>query len=270
MIDKPGKGAFCATDLDLILHNRGIKSLIVCGVTTEVCVNTTVREANDRGYECVVLADCVGSYFPEFQRVALEMIKAQGGIFGWVSDSKRALAALRRMSAVATSPTLDALSLGFRDRFLTYDELTRQVRAWADAFPELCRATSIGRTPEGRELWLLTLGPDPDRARPSAWVDGNMHASELCGSSVALAIAEDVLRLHLRRRATGGEPGVRPPWRRRACATSASTCCRGCRPTARRRCSPTAATCARCRATSGPRARTRTGAATTSTATGSR
>ena len=79
---------------DLILHNRGIKSLIVCGVTTEVCVNTTVREANDRGYECVVLSDCVGSYFPEFQRVALEMIKAQGGIFGWVSDSKRALAAL--------------------------------------------------------------------------------------------------------------------------------------------------------------------------------
>jgi nicotinamidase-related amidase len=94
VIDKPGKGAFCATDLDLILHNRGIRSLVVCGVTTEVCVNTTVREANDRGYECVVLSDCVGSYFAEFQRVALEMIKAQGGIFGWVSDSGRALAAL--------------------------------------------------------------------------------------------------------------------------------------------------------------------------------
>ncbi len=92
---------------------------------------------------------------------------------------------------------LEALSLGFRDRFLSYDELTRQVRAWADAFPEICRATSIGKTPEGRELWLLTLGPEPDRVRPSAWVDGNMHASELCGSSVALAIAEDVLRLHL-------------------------------------------------------------------------
>jgi murein tripeptide amidase MpaA len=92
---------------------------------------------------------------------------------------------------------LDDLSLGFRQRFLSYDELTRQVRAWADAFPEICRATSIGRTPEGRELWLLTLGPEPDRVRPSAWVDGNMHASELCGSSVALAIAEDVLRLHL-------------------------------------------------------------------------
>lgn len=94
VIDKPGKGAFHATDLDLILHDRGIKTLIVCGVTTEVCVNTSVREANDRGYECVVLADCVGSYFPEFQKAALAMIKAQGGIFGWVSDSRRALAAL--------------------------------------------------------------------------------------------------------------------------------------------------------------------------------
>jgi nicotinamidase-related amidase len=94
VVDKPGKGAFYATDLELILRNAGIKNLIVCGVTTEVCVNTTVREANDRGFNCVVLEDCVGSYFPEFQRVALEMIKAQGGIFGWVSDSKKALKAL--------------------------------------------------------------------------------------------------------------------------------------------------------------------------------
>ena len=94
VIDKPGKGAFYATDLELILRDRGIKTLIVCGVTTEVCVNTSVREANDRGYECVVLADCVGSYFPEFQKAALAMIKAQGGIFGWVSDSRRALDAL--------------------------------------------------------------------------------------------------------------------------------------------------------------------------------
>jgi len=94
VIDKPGKGAFYATDLEPILRNRGIKSLIVCGVTTEVCVNTTVREANDRGFNCIVLEDCVGSYFPDFQRSALAMIKAQGGIFGWVSDSNSALAAL--------------------------------------------------------------------------------------------------------------------------------------------------------------------------------
>jgi biuret amidohydrolase len=94
VVDKPGKGAFYATDLDAILKTRGIRYLIVCGVTTEVCVQTSVREANDRGYDAVVLSDCVGSYFPEFQRVALEMIKAQGGIFGWVSDSTAFLGAL--------------------------------------------------------------------------------------------------------------------------------------------------------------------------------
>jgi nicotinamidase-related amidase len=94
VVDKPGKGAFYATDLDSMLHNRGVRQLVVCGVTTEVCVNTTVREANDRGYDCLVLEDCVGSYFPEFQAAALAMIKAQGGIFGWVSDSARFLGAL--------------------------------------------------------------------------------------------------------------------------------------------------------------------------------
>jgi nicotinamidase-related amidase len=95
VVDKPGKGAFYATDLDSMLHNRGIRSLVVCGVTTEVCVNTSVREANDRGYDCLVLEDCVGSYFPQFQRAALDMIKAQGGIFGWVSDSNKFMEALK-------------------------------------------------------------------------------------------------------------------------------------------------------------------------------
>jgi nicotinamidase-related amidase len=94
VVDKPGKGAFYATDLNLLLQNAGIENLVVCGVTTEVCVHTTVREANDRGYRCIVPSDCVASYFPEFHDVALRMIKAQGGIFGWVSDSKRVLAAL--------------------------------------------------------------------------------------------------------------------------------------------------------------------------------
>ena len=94
VIDKPGKGAFYETDLESVLKNKGIRTLIVCGVTTEVCVHTTVREANDRGYECVVLEDCVGSYFPEFQRIGIEMIKAQGGIFGWVTGSENVIAAL--------------------------------------------------------------------------------------------------------------------------------------------------------------------------------
>jgi len=94
VIDKPGKGAFHATDLDAVLRNRGITQLIVCGVTTEVCVHTTVREANDRGFDCLVLSDCTGSYFPEFHHAALAMIAAQGGIFGWVADSSSLLAAL--------------------------------------------------------------------------------------------------------------------------------------------------------------------------------
>ena len=94
VIDKPGKGAFYQTDLDLMLRNRGIETLLVGGVTTEVCVNTTVREANDRGFRCIVLADCCASYFPEFHAAGLAMIKAQGGIFGSVAASPAVLGAL--------------------------------------------------------------------------------------------------------------------------------------------------------------------------------
>src|SRR5258707_2330424 len=94
VIDKPGKGAFHATDLHAILQHRDVKQLVVTGVTTEVCVNTTVREANDRGYDCLVLEDCCGSYFPEFHAMGLKMIKAQGGIFGWVSSSEGVIKAL--------------------------------------------------------------------------------------------------------------------------------------------------------------------------------
>ena len=94
VIDKPGKGAFYQTDLELMLKNRNIETLLVCGVTTEVCVNTTVREANDRGFRCIVLSDCCASYFPEFHDMGLRMIKAQGGIFGSVSAGSAAIAAL--------------------------------------------------------------------------------------------------------------------------------------------------------------------------------
>jgi nicotinamidase-related amidase len=94
VIDKPGKGAFYQTDLELMLRNRGIDTLFVCGVTTEVCVNTTVREANDRGFRCVVLSDCCASYFPHFHEAGLAMIKAQGGIFGSVAASQPLLKSL--------------------------------------------------------------------------------------------------------------------------------------------------------------------------------
>ncbi len=96
VIDKPGKGAFHATDLHAILQNRGITQLVVTGVTTEVCVNTTVREANDRGYDCLVLEDCTGSYFPDFHAAGLAMIRAQGGIFGWVGQSADVVTAIGR------------------------------------------------------------------------------------------------------------------------------------------------------------------------------
>jgi hypothetical protein len=91
---------------------------------------------------------------------------------------------------------LESLDLGFREQFLDYEALTTQLRSWAEAFPDVARLTSLGTTPGGRELWMLTLGRDPDRLRPALWVDGNMHAVELCGSSVALAFAETLIRLH--------------------------------------------------------------------------
>ena len=94
VIDKPGKGAFYNTALGAILKERSISDLLVAGVTTEVCVNTTIREANDRGYRCIAVADACGSYFPEFHEMGLAMIKAQGGIFGWVSETKHVVPAL--------------------------------------------------------------------------------------------------------------------------------------------------------------------------------
>jgi nicotinamidase-related amidase len=104
VIDKPGKGAFYATDLAGVLESRQIRQLVVAGVTTEVCVHTTVREANDRGYECLVLSDCVGSYIPEFQSAGLAMIAAQGGIFGWVTPSASFLQSLPSTVTPAVVP----------------------------------------------------------------------------------------------------------------------------------------------------------------------
>ena len=101
VIDKPGKGAFYATPLSEVLNRAGITQLLITGVTTEVCVHTTTREANDRGYECLVVSDCVGSYFPEFQRIGLDMITAQGGIFGWVADSASVIAAMTQLATTA-------------------------------------------------------------------------------------------------------------------------------------------------------------------------
>jgi nicotinamidase-related amidase len=94
VIGKPGKGAFYATPLQQILQSHQITHLIFTGVTTEVCVQTTMREANDRGYECLLVEDGTESYFPEFKQATLDMVRAQGGIVGWTATSEQVLAAL--------------------------------------------------------------------------------------------------------------------------------------------------------------------------------
>ena len=94
VLRKPGKGAFYATDFGPTLERLGITQLAITGVTTEVCVQTTMREANDRGYECLLVEDCTESYFPEFKAAALEMIRAQGAIIGWTAPTDKLIEAI--------------------------------------------------------------------------------------------------------------------------------------------------------------------------------
>ncbi len=100
IIDKPGKGSFYATDLELVLHTKGIQNVVLTGITTDVCVHTTMRDANDRGFECVMLTDCTGATDPGNHAAAFSMIKMQGGVFGAVSDSKALIRAMQAWPSV--------------------------------------------------------------------------------------------------------------------------------------------------------------------------
>ncbi len=97
IIEKPGKGSFYATDLQLLLSNRGISNIVLCGITTDVCVHTTMRDANDRGYECLILEDCTGATDHGNHLAALKMVTMQGGVFGAVSDSKSLIKAIKAL-----------------------------------------------------------------------------------------------------------------------------------------------------------------------------
>ena len=103
VLSKPGKGAFYKTAMEDILKQKGITHLLITGVTTEVCVQTTMREANDRGYECLMIEDATESYFPEFKKLSLAMIHAQGGIVGWVAPAANVIQALTKASSIAIS-----------------------------------------------------------------------------------------------------------------------------------------------------------------------
>jgi biuret amidohydrolase len=168
VLPKPGKGAFYGTDLDNILKRLGITHLLVGGVTTEVCVQTTLREANDRGYECLLVEDATESYFPEFKRVTLEMVRAQCGIVGWTANTDQVLEALRDTPPlnIERSPLEEpALFRQFDGTLERYDDLPwKSFRDGVEILP-----LSGQSNPRGAQSALL-------RYKPCATVPAHTHA----------------------------------------------------------------------------------------------
>jgi len=207
VIDKPGKGAFYATDLDLELKKMNVTHLAFAGVTTEVCVQTSMREANDRGYESILVEDCTESYFPHFKKSTIEMIKAQGGIVGWVSNSEDLMAGLEVAYATGAVSKVDAQEalVGLQEQqeqgaILRKKQIEeRKSKRNRDRFAKLTEELSVQRAVQeekAKSHWIKEMQTREERAQ----------YARRCDTQARMEIADRIEAL----RNTGHNSKIRP------------------------------------------------------------